>query len=644
MADFLKDVPKTLAANLEYRVKLRTAAQKDAGLRRAVKLACAHDILYFFNAWCFLHETRVRFDANGNKLPHKIPFITRPHQDEYFRTIEKNLGIRNIGIKKCRDEGFSWGGVLLALRDLACGRDVKVGLVSSTEKKSDDHGNMDSLGAKIDWSIRQLPDWFMGKEGVDWERNLNKHSWVHFVNGTSINAFSASPDTGRGGRYLWFLLDEFASREWQESAKDRAVLEALFGATDSKLIISTPEGRFGEFHRIMTEPAGGELVRIEMNWRDNPVKAKGEYRFVDGKPVAVDPIKNPLAPEYNPPTEEVKERWERLKIKGFQLDNGATRSPWYDKTCDQPEATLESVAKNVDAEWGGSVAYIFDDHFHEKVANSVQQPLVRGNFNVIDDDTWDFGKDNSGNFRLWCQLDAQHNPPRSQYMVCADFAHGRSGPSSANSALVIVDLITHEQVGEFASNSIDVVDFTRICLCVCKWFYGAYFAWEHNQPGNVCTEIVVDRGYPNYYLRSTVDTNTRKVTKHPGFWTDDKSKERAFAKLLHSVKEGNLVIRSKSMAEEFHQYIRDEKGKIVHAASGPSHGDRVIAIMVGAEAMDDRPIPKQAAQEGWGDGPPPIGTLAYREWLFEKSQTIQDDWDDRSTYDLRRPSTRTYVA
>lgn len=635
MVDFYSQVPKTLGANLAYRVNLRKKAAKDAGLRRAIKQACAHDILYYFNAWAWLHETRVRFDFEGKRLPHVIPFITRPHQDEYFRLIEKHLGIGNVGIKKCRDEGFSWGGVLFAHRDWTCKEDVKVGLVSSTEKKSDDPGNMDSLGAKLDWENRRFPEWFIGKEGVDWERNKSQHSWVHYRNNTSINAFAASPDTGRGGRYLWFLLDEFASKEWQESKKDKAVLEALFGATDSKLIISTPEGQFGEFHRVMTEPSS--MVRVEMDWRNNPIKARGLYRLTNNKPVAVDPINNPLPKHYDPPTQEVIDRWERLRKRGFNLDK-YTRSEWYDETCDNPEATVDGVAKNVDAEWGGSIDYVFDDEFFTVANRTVSKPLHVGNFTVTDDHKWSWGEaPDSGSFKLWCRLDAHKRPPMSQYIVCADFGHGRGGKHSANSALHVIDAVRKEQVAEFASNTIEPLPFTDVCLGVCDWFWGAYFAWEHNQPGNVCTDRVRARGYANYYRRKQQDTVTQKVTQYPGWWTDDKTKEILFSDMLVKIKAGEFIVHSRSFVDECGQYIRNDLGKIVHSSQAPGHGDRVMGLGVGLQALKDRPHakPLQSETTPWLDGmEPPQNTLAHLLWKRQQGNRPTDIIDRRSHADL----------
>jgi hypothetical protein len=322
-----------------------------------------------------------------------------------------------------------------------------------------------------------------------------------------------------------------------------------------------------------------------------------------------------------------------LRQKGFTLEND-TRSKWYDETCDEPEATVEGVSKNVDAKWGGNVSYIFDDGFFAVTAKTVKNPLTKGIFTVTEDHKWSFGKSDTGSFLLWCALDVDGKPPLHRYAVCADFGHGRGGAYTSNSALHVIDLVTGEQVAEFASNNLPPALFADICLGVCKWFYDAYFAWEHNQPGNVCTDLVRDVGYPNFYRRKSHDKVTQKITMNPGWWTDDKTKELMFSELVTKVKAGDVVIRSKVLADECGQYIRSLRGRIEHAAEGPGHGDRVMALGVGVQAMKDRPVSAQEKTIPWGDGEPPRGTMAHREWEMEQNKD-DDGWDDRATADFR---------
>jgi hypothetical protein len=631
----------SMTANIAWRKRAVARAEKDFGYRRMVRWQCANDMTYFLQAWSWLHEPREgMFTEHGEPIPKVFPFLLRPHQDEYVQIVEKALGKETIGIRKCRDEGFSWIFVDFAERDFTFKSNIDIGLCSSTKDKADMPGIMKSLGGKLDWSIAQKPAWFLGRRGKrvgegDWVRNGSDSMFIHHRLHNSITFDAATGEGPRSGRYTWYLFDEFGTREWWHDGSDKRAMEAVGAATKSKVYVSTPEGTSNEFHRLMTEPS--RMTKIEMDWRANPAKAQGMYRLHHGKVIAVDPVNDPLPAHYNPPTDDVRERWDRLRKKGFNLEKG-TRSEWYDNECDQPEATPEMIAKNVDAEWGGSVAKIFDDQFFEVAKNTIKTPLLRGNFSVADDKRWEWAPSETGQFHLWCNLDAHQRPPQHQYVVCADLGHGRGGPYTSNSALLVFDLVTKEQVLEFASNVVEPWEFSCIAIGVCRWFHEAYFAWEVNQPGNVVIDVVREQGYSNFYRRSKLDQITKQVTMKPGWHTDPKTKEKMFVEFRMAVKTGELILRSRALVEECAQYIRDPKqGSIQHSAEGKGHGDRVMAACVGAQAAKERPV-ISVTQKGyvpWGDGPPPYGTAAHRQWEYDREQRDRsDDWDDRTTYDL----------
>lgn len=643
MADFFKKVPKELGANIEYRLNLRRAAQKDAGLRQAIITACKYDILFFLNAFCFLHEPRPRFDSSGKLLPKVFPFITWSHQDYWFPKVREALGVRDIGVEKCRGEGWTWFECMAALQDWLFQDDTNIGLVSSTESKSDSPGNMGSIMAKIDWEITKLPTWMTGVKGRDaksgdWYRNLGGHSLVNMRRSNQINAFAASPDTGRGDRFTWFALDEHASDEWKTENKDERVLDAIGGATDSILYISTPKGAYGAFHRIMHEPSN--LLKVTIDWRDNPSKNRGLYTLVDGKPIAVDPENNPLLPAYDGPTEEINDLFSRLRKKGFDLES-KTRSPWLDRECDRGNASPQSIAQEHERDYGGSVKKVFGAEFQGIVDGTVRPPDIIGDLSVFDDLTYSFDRVSGGSMHIWCSLDSQGKPPNHSYIVACDVASGDGGEFCSNSALVVIDVNTKEQVMEFTSKTIKPNDFADKAIAIAKWFHGAFLAWEHGGPGTAFTTQVIDRCYGNIYKRTTLDKSTRKTTEKVGFVNRGDAREKLFSDLYRAVRMGDLVIQSKVLGEEFTQYIRDDKDSIHHVSiesNNAAHGDRVIAIGVGVQAMKARPLGAAAkpkpGQKWNGVSEPPPGTLAHILWSQRKAAQANKDWDTRSAADM----------
>lgn len=647
MADFYKDVPKEIGPNLEYRLNLRKKAAKDAGLRRAIAAACKHDILYFFNAWCYLIEPRTRYDSKGHEKAKVFPFITWEHQDYWFPKVRESLGKRNVVVEKCRGEGWTWFECLAALQDFLFSENTLVGLVSSTEAKSDSQ-SLGSILGKVDWELTKLPTWMTGIRGRDrnntgdWYRNASDHALMNVRLGNQITAFAAGPDVGRGDRFTWFGLDEHASDEWKQEGNDERVLEALGGTTDSILSISTPKGAYGAFHRLVHAPSSD--LKVTIDWRDNPSKNRGLYKLVNDRPVAVDPENNPLHKDYDPPTKEISELLSRLRKRGYDLDS-KTRSPWLDRECDRGTSNPQNVAQEIERDYGGSVARIFGNHCMEVAESTTRPPDIYGMLTVYDDLSYMFDRVDNGEFHLWCQLDIHDRPPKHNYIVCADVASGDGGDYCNNSAVMVIDLVTGEQVMEFVTKTVKPPDFADKCIAIAKWFHNAFLAWEHMGPGTAFTKQVIERGYGNCYERETMDKFTRKRSKKLGFDNRGSAREYLFADLERQIRTGDLLIRSKYLAEELTQYIRDE-GKIRHVSvkgDDSSHGDRVIAMGVGVQAMKARPMPKLEGKRVESYGDPVPGTLAYREWMFTRMNEEGDEWDDRSTADFRKSGREQYT-
>jgi len=644
MPDLYKTVPKSLRENLEYRVTLRKRAEKDTGFRRAMMTACKHDFLFWLNGWAFLFEPRTRFGSDGRQLPKIIPFITWPHQDPVIIEIKKHLGSRDIGVTKSRGEGMSWIGILLALHDWLFDPGAKIGLVSNTEKKADDPGNMDSLGAKIDWELKKLPGWMV----PTFKRNMADHSWVNEWNGAQINAFAATTDAGRGGRYKWFLCDELA---FWDRGKDSDFMASIRGATDSRLVVSTPNGSDGEYFSYMHTPSN--VVRLTLDWKDNPTRNRGMYEFKNGKPVGVDPANNPLLnnvdqsplppKDYNPVNRATLDLFSRLVRKGFKLE-GRKRSPWYDNECDRADSTPHSIAQELDRDYGGSMFKLFGTDFTEAAAKGVKAPTIQGMLSYHPETLApDFDSSHDGQLLLWLNLDIKKRPPKHRYAVGADVSTGLGGSYTSNSVAHVIDLDIMAQVGEFSTNTMPVSDFADFSIALSKWLFDAYLIWEHNGPGAGFTARVKTRQYANVFRRKEQFKNSSKRTNDLGWWSNRPNKEAMFTAFYQAVKSGELTLRSDYLVKETAQYVRIN-GRIEHvlngttddeSSKGEAHGDRVIAACVALQGAKDRPLASRAINEANDPDNPPYGTLAWREKFHRDSRTREDDvWDDRTCDDL----------
>jgi len=584
---------------------------------------------------CFVYEPRPRFDEDGKRKSKTIPFITWDHQDVAIEEMYSSLGIRDIGVEKSRGEGMSWIGVLLALHFWLYDDGSKVGLVTRTEQLADDPDDSDSLFWKIDWELKMLPKWMAGEEKVDWKRNKSKHNLVNHRNGAMITASSATGEVFRGGRLTWALMDEFAFFKAGEAGE---ALNASHGATDSRLFVSTVNGKNTEFYKLMIKAHGEDVFKkVIIDWKQNQTRNRGLYRVVGNRPVAVDPENNPLPENYQNFDEDVQELFARLRQKGFDLKKGH-RSPWYDRECDRPGMSPQRIAQELDRDSAGTEHKIFGLDFFQNAEKQVEVPLHQGTI-TFDPETLEpiFDKVDGGIIKVWMPLDSKGRPPKSSYVIGGDISAGLGGDYTSNSTLFGIDMNTGEQVLEVAANTISPELFGDLMIAIAKWMHEAYLAWEKNGPGTATTKQIMERGYPYIYHREKLWQLSNTSTREPGWWTDVKTKGVMFAEMNRSVIQRDVILRSNKLVDECGQYIM-VGGKIEHSAAlatdddtakGQAHGDRVIAACVCIQAMKHRTLAKIGGSEEEGKidpDNPPRNTMAHR--LMEQDEEEQRRKDE----------------
>ena len=633
--DVYSTVPKDFLKNLEFRAKVGRRAEKDAGFRRAQMVACKHDPLYFFNAWCWLYEPRPKI-VNGKKQPHVIPFITWPHQDPFILEIEKHLGLDDMGAVKSRGEGGSWIAIYFAVRDWLFRDMSAIGLVSRNEEAVDSPDDPDSLFWKLLWSIKRLPEWMRGKDGVDWKRNVAEHTLKNNRNGSTISGYAATGDVASGGRKSWFLMDELAKFP---RGPDREAMASTQHVTNSRLVVSTPKGREGAFYDLMHTDSA--MIQLKLHWIDNPTRNRGLYELKNGAPVARDE-NNPLPANYSPPDKNVRERFQRLKNNGFTLE-GKLRSPWYDHECDRAGATPQTIAQELDMDFGGSVHRYFTQDFFAKADATVRAPLKTGRITFDTDElTPEFSAVSDGPISLWSPLDVKNRPPQRPYIMGVDPSYGHGGIYTNNAAFSVIDGSTAEQVAEFAANNIPPEPFADLCIAVCKFFHDAYLVFELNGPGYGFAKQLMLRQYANVFKPKDDVKQAAKRSYKIGWHSSPDKKRMVLGQFSQKVKNGENVLRSQTLVKECWQYViinGEIQNAAAHAATEDiskkqSHADRVIAAALAYWGLQDRPVVSAKVENESLTNPPP-GTLAWREKLFaDEAAKAKEDWDSRTCDDL----------
>ena len=610
MTEFYSQVPKTLVENLEYRRDLLAWADTPKR-QRTLWTACNRDILYFVNAFCWLYEPRAsKLRGTKSKI---IPFMTYEYQDEAFIKMNESLGIADVGVEKSRDLGATWMFLTLYFYHWMFNPFSSFGLMSRNQDLVDKPGKKDTLMWKLDFLLSGeggkggLPPWMRPKNVYRTNLLMENRD-----NGSTFEGSATTGDAFRGGRKTSIGMDEFASFSKGDDYEAQAATQH---ATDSRFFVSTPKGASGAYYDVMHEPSS--MVKIILDWRSHPDRKMGLYQGKDGKLDILDK-------DYKYP-EEYK-----------HVLDGKIRSPYYDAECARPGATPQSIAQELDRDYGGSEYQLFGPEMYEAASTRTMMPFKQGIFGY-DVETLDprFAATDDGPLNLWCHL-PDDVPIRDQtYVIGCDISAGLGGSHTSNSAIVVLGATTYEQVAEYATNTVKPDDFADLAVAMCKWFGGAYLIWEINgPPGSGFTRRVLNQNYDNIFYREVEQRNFKKKTKNPGWFSSEKTKPAVLTEMSHAVKSGKLVLRSEKLLEECRQYVYKE-GRIVHSRSvktqddsskGQAHGDRVIAAALAWHAVKDRP-PEIKAEEF--SQVIPHGSMAWRlKQHSEKMELVKEDgWD-----------------
>tara|TARA_R110000824_G_scaffold32222_1_gene104179 strand:+ start:947 stop:2782 length:1836 start_codon:yes stop_codon:yes gene_type:complete len=611
VTDLYSSVPKTLKENLEFRRKI-CASATDIEVQRQLWTACKRDILFFINTFCWLYEPRnSRLRGTTSNV---IPFITYEFQDNALLQMNEALGEQDVGIEKSRDLGATWMFLTLFFYHWMFHDFSSFGVMSRNADLVDKPGKKDTLMWKLDFLLKGdgnrggLPSWMQPNSYRSIMLLENRD------NGSTFEGASTTEDAFRGGRKKAIALDEFAAFP---SGADYEAQAATQHATDSRFFVSTPKGASGAYYDVMHTPSN--MVRVVMDWKMHPDRRIGMYTTEEGELKLVDP-------EYPHP--------EGYK---FVLD-GKERSPYYDTECNRPGATAQSIAQELDRDYGGSEYQIFGKELYENAREGLKVPYQQGIFRYIPETyECDFSTSEDGPLHLWCHRDGRGRPvPTGEYVIGVDVSAGLGGSYTSNSVAVVADAVTGEQVAEYVTNTTPPGDFAELVVSMSKWFRNAYLVWESNgPPGMAFTRRVLDTTYPNIYFRQMDARAWRKKTRNPGWYSNEKNKLALLSDFATSVKSGEYCIRSRLLIEECRQYIYKD-GKVVHSRSvrtrddsskGQAHGDRVIAAALAWHGIKDRPA--TAKTEETFTEEIPSGSMAWRFLEAEDRLAMQqnDGWN-----------------
>lgn len=222
--------------------------------------------------------------------------------------------------------------------------------------------------------------------------------------------------------------------------------------------------------------------------------------------------------------------------------------------------------------WGTTGKSVFDNRLIARRLGILPKPVAVGyyefdydglritNIRWVDDPT--------GFITLWRK--PEQGVP---YVIGGDTA----GDGSDSFAAHIIDNTTGEQVGVLW-HRFDEDLYSRQVYCMGMRYNTALVGIETNFSTYPVMEL--ERlGYPNQYVRETVDSYTHKVQKRYGFNTNTKTRPIIISELIQSTRESEMdLINHKGTLEEMQTFVRSESWK--PEAEDGAHDDLVLSLAI----------------------------------------------------------------
>ena len=596
-------VPKTLEANLAFRREFIELGSSSPEHAEELWIMCARDPLFYINAACWIFEPRTGLT---------LPFITYPFQDDvYTELFEVILSGEDTIIEKSRDMGASWC-CITSMEWMWHFSEIRYTFLLLSRKADlvDKRGDPKTLFYKIDFLHEHQPGWLLPRIDATLMHRQNMD------NGATMDGDSTNEFAGVADRRTAILLDEFSKMDNQS-----AIFRGTRDATNCRLFNYTPQGSGNMAYEIAQD---ANRRKMTLHWSIHPTKSLGLYEIEDGKILLKD-----------------TEYWTEKRVSDYSFNRLEPnnpkyrfRSPWYDAQ-ERRAAHPKELAQELDIDYLGSDYNYFDAGTLRKTIERDCRPHIwRGELEYESTGEPLQLTASQGRWRFWVRPDAMGRlPDDREYAMGCDVA---AGTGASNSAAVVIDALTGEELCEFAQPDIGPHEFGLMCVAMCKWLRSCKLIWEAPGPGREFGTAVIETGFRRIYYR---EPDRKKIVKKggpsyvPGWYPTKDTRREVMADYRQGIYTGDLAIRSRDQLQECRNFIFRPDGWIMHSGANsdldPSgarenHGDRPTAGALAWHLV--RQKVKKAPPKGVSTIP--YGSLAWRmeEDRKEKRLLEADNW------------------
>ena len=367
---------------------------------------------------------------------------------------------------------------------------------------------------------------------------------------------------GRSDTFDNLHLSELAFWEGDVTATLTGLFQAVPNLPDTMIIIESTANGYEKFKELWEQAVNGEsdFIPLFVAWFE-----LAEYSMpYSGFTLTEEEIK--LKEIHNLTLDQLE--WRRWCIRNNCQGDVEQFKQEYPSS---PEEAFRSTGK-----------CIFDKDKVIDRLKVVPKPIKQGYFtydeeqakhNVMTNIRW--VNDKSGCIKMW---KLPNMPEFTKYVLSGDTAGDTMGDEFSSD---IVDAKSLEQVATLTMQT-DEDLYAKQMYCLGMYYGWALMAVETNfstYPQKKLEEF----GYPNFYIRETVDQFSKAVTQQYGFNTNRKTKPLILAQLVELVREDASIFNDEKTLREMLTMVKKENGK-QEAVEG-YHDDKVMSIAIAHQAV-----------------------------------------------------------
>lgn len=462
-----------------------------------------------------------------------------------------------IIILKARQMGFSTLTESILFKETVTKFNRRTGIITHLASATTNLFNMSKL------MLDYLPD--------DMKPSVKKSNAQELIfdndNGTGLKSrikcmTAGTPGVGRSDTFDNLHLSELAFWEGDVTATLTGLFQSVPNLPDTMIIIESTANGYEKFKDLWDQAVNGDsdFIPLFVAWYELP-----EYSMpYSGFKLTEEEEK--LKELYNLTNDQLE--WRRWCIRN---NCQGSVEQFHQEYPSSPDEAFISTGR-----------CIFDKEAIIDRLKYVPKPIKQGYFtyneelaqqNIMADIRW--VNDNKGCIKIF---KLPNMPQFTKYALGGDTAGETQGDFFSSD---VVDAKSLEQVATVYMQT-DEDLYAKQLYCLGKYYAWALIAVETNfstYPQKKLEEL----GYPNFYVRETVDRFDKSVTKQFGFNTNRKTKPIILANLVELVRDHTDIFNDERTLREMLTMVKKENGK--QEAEEGYHDDKVMSIAITYHAV-----------------------------------------------------------